>query len=253
MEQINREKRSGMIHRVKTPGGRISTIYNDMAQQNHLLIAGTTGSGKSVVLNGIIHSILVQKSYLQACIILIDPKGVELAHWKETANCIYYAQTDPEIDEVLKETIKLMDNRYKKMQAAGEKTCSKADIYLLIDELASISSNQKTSILAKLQKISQNGRPVKIHVIVTTQCPTTNVIPTAIKVNFDAILGLRTRSAQDSRNIIGENGCEKLPQHGKGYYIKPDGRFVIDIHEPSDEDINAIIEYWSNPVNYIKS
>ena len=148
---------------------------------------------------------------------------------------------------------KLMDNRYKKMQAAGEKTCSKADIYLLIDELASISSNQKTSILAKLQKISQNGRPVKIHVIVTTQCPTTNVIPTAIKVNFDAILGLRTRSAQDSRNIIGENGCEKLPQHGKGYYIKPDGRFVIDIHEPYDEDINAIIEYWSNPVNYIKS
>ena len=102
MEQINREKRSGMIHRVKTPGGRISTIYNDMAQQNHLLIAGTTGSGKSVVLNGIIHSILVQKSYLQACIILIDPKGVELAHWKETANCIYYAQTDPEIDQLLR-------------------------------------------------------------------------------------------------------------------------------------------------------
>lgn len=250
MEQINCEKRLQASRQMNIPGGRVSNLYKDMSEQNHLLIAGMTGSGKSVVLNGIIHAILARKSFLDACLILIDPKGIELAQWKNTASCIYYAQTDAEIDEVFQDTVNLIDKRLKNMQATGEKTCSKASVYVMIDELACIGNNLKTSIFLKLQKICQNGRLAKVHVIATTQCPIAKVIPTVIKSNFDALLGLHTRSAQDSRNIVGVNGCELLPPYGKGMYIKPGDKFVAIIPQIPDEDIRKVIQYWSDPVNY---
>ncbi len=249
IDQINNEKRY-RINTVRKPKGHICNQYRDMSQQTHLLIGGTTGSGKSVVINGIIHSILVEKSFFEACLILIDPKRVELSQWKTTANCIYYASDLAQILEALQLAIDMIERRYRLMQEKEEKVWHGSEIYVIIDELADIMTTMRKKAMPKIQRICQIGRAAKVHVIAATQCPISDVIPTAIKVNFDALLGLHTRSAQDSRNIIGMSGCEDLPRYGKGYYIKPEGKYLIDLPQIPDEELGLIIQYWSDPKVY---
>lgn len=173
MNQINCEKRKAI--RLKTPAGQFGIVYDDMSNQVHMLIAGTTGSGKSVVMNGIIHSILMHHSYLEACIVLIDPKRVELVQWKNTANCIYYASEPMDIIEVLQNVIGLIERRYKKMQDQGVKLWTGSDIYVFIDELADLMTTVKSQVLPLIQRICQIGRAAKVHVVAGTQCPISDV------------------------------------------------------------------------------
>ena len=95
-----------------------------------------------------------------------------------------------------------------------------------------------------MQRLAQIGRAANVHIIAATQCPLAAVIPTPIKVNFDARVALRTRSAQDSRNILGVKGCELLPRYGQGYYMTPDGLTLYNIPMQPQEDINALVKYW---------
>lgn len=240
----------GESHR--TPGGRYATIYDAMANQTHLLIAGRTGSGKSVVVNGIIHSQLVRKTCTDAQFILIDPKRVELSQWKHTPHCIFYASDEPsERLQALMIAVRIIEDRFEYMDNNRLKKYDGGDVYVIIDELADIMTTQKNDVLPLLQRIGQIGRAAKVHLIACTQCPTAQILSTQLKCNFDSILGLRTRSPQDSRNIIGIKGCEKLPDHGQGYLVTPQHEGVVDLPLIPEDDLARVADHWNNREYYV--
>lgn len=227
---------------------KIYSLYEDMLQQPHLLIAGTTGSGKSVLTNGLIYTAL-KDSPKDRQFIFIDLKRVELSDYKKLPHCIRYASEPGDIIEALNEAINITDARYKEMQRAGLKNYNGGDVYVIIDELADLMTTNKKQVMPLLQRLCQIGRAARVHVVAATQCPLREVIPTPIKVNFDARVGLRTGSAQDSRNILNITGCEKLPNpltahRAEGYYKNPNGITLYNIPMIPEEEIQKIIEYW---------
>ena len=241
---------SGEKHRI--PGGRYSILYDNMANQTHLLIAGRTGSGKSCVVNGIIHSQLVRKSSDEVQFIFIDPKRVELSQWKNIPHCIAYASDDPrERLNALSLAVRIIEHRFREMELQGIRKYNGSDILVIIDELADLLTTQKADVLPLLQRIGQIGRAAKVHLIACTQCPTAQILSTQLRCNFDSILGLRTRSPQDSRNIIGIKGCEKLPDHGQGYYITPQHETIVDLPLIPEADLDKIANHWSHREQYI--
>ena len=234
------------------PGGQFSTLYNQMANNYHLLIGGRTGSGKSTVVNGIIHSQLVQKSCNEEQFILIDPKRVELIQWKNTPHCIFYANDEPSTRiQALSLAIKIIEQRFQEMEKAHLRQYNGSTIHIIIDELADLLTTQKTDVLPLLQRIGQIGRAANVFLICCTQCPTAQILSTQLRCNFTSILGLRTRSAQDSRNIIGIKGCEKLPEFGQGYYITPKTEGIVNLPMISEQELQRVANHWTNKKRYI--
>ena len=229
----------------RSPGGAYYKLYMDMAQQPHLLIAGATGSGKSVIINGIIYTLLLRCPD-KAGLILIDPKRVELVQYKDCPHCLYYASEPDTIVKALKIALDVINNRYQRMQTAQQRKYTGSDIYVIIDELADLMTTNKREVAPLLQRIAQIGRAARVHIVAATQCPLAIVIPTQIKVNFDARVGLRTRSAQDSKNILGVNGCEQLPRYGQGFYMRPEGTQLYNIPMHTDAQINSIVNHWTS-------
>lgn len=227
----------------KTPEGSYYTLYKDMLQQPHLLIAGATGSGKSVVINGLIYTALYD-SPAKVQFIFIDPKRVELADYKPLPHTLEYASEPGEMVEALIKAMDITETRYKAMQREGVKKYSGGAVYVVIDELADLMTTDKKHVQPLIQRLCQIGRAANVHVIAATQCPLATVIPTPIKVNFDSRVALRTRSAQDSRNITGFKGCELLPRFGQGYYMTPEGFKLYNIPMQPPEDIARMIDYW---------
>ena len=230
-----------------TPGGRYSTLYLDMAHQPHLLVAGATGSGKSVVVNGIIHALLVNNSPATCRLVLIDPKRVELVQYKDLPHVLTYAAADGELVRALRQAVQLMESRFSAMQERRLKKYDGSDVYVIIDELADLMLTDKKTAQPLLQRIAQLGRAAKIHLIACTQCPLAKVIPTEIKCNLDSRVGLRTRSAQDSRNILGVAGCELLPRYGQGYYMTPEGLDRWNLPMIPETWLDEIVTYWTGP------
>lgn len=232
------------ILRGRTPSGPAYTLFADMAEQPHLLIAGATGSGKSVALNGII-STLLYRTPMHCEFILIDPKRVELVEYKHLPHTIIYASEPEEIVKALEKTVEIIEKRYRKMSSRKKKKSADSHVYVCIDELADLMTTNKKKVQPLLQRICQIGRAANVHVIACTQCPLAAVIPTPIKVNFDARLGLRTRSAQDSRNILGYAGLETLPRYGQGVYMTPEEDTLYNIPYIPDEERQRLIKWWS--------
>lgn len=231
--------------RYRTPSGQLYTLFDDMAKQPHLLIAGATGSGKSVVVNGIIYNLL-HNGPAKSGLILIDPKRVELVQYKHVPHCLRYASEPADMPQALQYAMMITENRYQAMQRNGERMYSGGDVYVIIDELADLMTTQKKAVLPLLQRLCQIGRAAKVHVIACTQCPLAKVIPTEVKVNFDARVALRTRSAQDSRNILSRAGCELLPRYGQGYYMTPEGLNLWNIPMYSESDVAAVLNWWTS-------
>lgn len=232
-----------MKKRYKTPGGTFYTLYRDMLTQPHLLVAGATGSGKSVVINGIIHTALLE-SPAKYQFVLIDPKRVELAEYRKLPHVIRYASEPAEMVQALNYTMTLTETRYKEMQRKHLRKYDGPGVYVIIDELADLMTTNRKQVQPLIQRLAQIGRAASVHIIAATQCPLSAVVPTPIKVNFDARVALRTRSGQDSRNILGIKGCELLPRYGEGYYMTPDGltRYYIPMYP--DAERQRIIKYW---------
>lgn len=226
-----------------TPGGQYYTLYRDMLEQPHLLIAGATGSGKSVVINSLIYTALLD-SPAAVQFILIDPKRVELVDYKHLPHTIKYSSEPGEMVQALEKAIEITEDRYKYMQRRRMKKYSGAALYVVIDELADLMTTNKKQVQPFIQRLCQIGRAANVHVIAATQCPLASVIPTPIKVNFDARVGLRTRSAQDSRNILGFKGCEQLPRYGQGYYMTPGELSLYNIPMIEQYQITQRINYW---------
>lgn len=227
----------------QTPSGNYYTLFKDMTQQTHLLIAGECGSGKSVVINGIITTLLYRFPD-DAGLILIDPKRVELSPYKNLPHVLRYASEPGDMLSALQYAMTLCENRYKEMERRIERKYSGGDIYVIIDEFADLMTTQKRAVAPLIQRLAQIGRAAKIRLVIATQCPLRSIIPTEIKVNFDSRVGLRTRSAQDSRNILGEPGLETLPQYGQGIYMTPTGSTLYNIPYVSEAEQNRLITWW---------
>lgn len=234
-----------------SPAGEVSNLYLDMLKQPHLMIAGATGSGKSVVINALIYAALfkfpsTRENGVQ--LILIDPQRVELSQYKALPHTIKYASEPREMVEALQYAMSLTEARYKTMQANNERKYSGGHVYVIIDEFADLMTTNKRIVQPLVQRLAQIGRAANIHIILATQCPISKVLPTEIKINFDARVGLRTRSAQDSRNILGTPGCERLPQYGQGYYMTPDGLILYNLPMIPEEELTARIKWWTDQV-----
>jgi S-DNA-T family DNA segregation ATPase FtsK/SpoIIIE len=225
---------------------RVYDIYEDMLNQTHLLIAGATGSGKSVVINGMIFNAMFNAPD-DAQFILVDPKRVELVMYRDLPHTMVYASEPHDMVKALETAIEKVDTRYKYMQRVGLRKYDGGHIYVVIDELADLMTTNKREVQPLIQRLCQIGRAANVHVIAATQCPLASIIPTAIKVNFDSRVGLRTRSAQDSRNILGETGCEKLPRYGYGYYMTAEGCKLHEIPMYSGDEIKVLVDYWTKP------
>ena len=215
----------------KTPQGSYYNLFSDMLKQPHLLVAGATGSGKSVVINGIIITAL-KDSPAAVQFIFIDPKRVELVEYKPLPHTLKYASEPGDMVQALQYAMDTTESRYRAMQARHEKNYSGGAVYVVIDELADL--------------MTTNRRAANVHIIAATQCPLSAVIPTPIKVNFDSRVGLRTRSKQDSRNVLGLPGCETLPRYGQGYYMTPAGLQLYNIPMYSPAEVQRLVDYWKH-------
>lgn len=232
----------------KTPTGRYCNLFEDMLEQPHLLVAGATGSGKSVVINGMITTLLYRlpgsRTPDMTELILIDPKRVELVAYKDLPHTIRYASEPEEMFSALQYAMEIAENRFKEMQEKRKKKYPGGDVYIVIDEFADLMTTQGRAVTPLIQRLAQIGRAAKVHIILATQTPIREVLPTKIKCNFDARVGLRTRSDQDSRNIIGKSGLERLPRFGKGYYMKPGEERFYNIPYVDDDEIDRLVKWW---------
>ena len=232
------------------PGGRVFRLYSQLADRPHLLIAGATGSGKSVTVNGIIYSLMATRTPYECNFILLDPKKVELVQYARLPHVLRYASEPDEMISALYMALKETDRRFTEMQRAGVREYTGPDLYVIIDELADLMVSQKNQALPPLQRLAQIGRAAHVHVIACTQNVMAVTIPTVLKCNFPAVLGLRTATAAQSRYLIAATGCEALPdpkKTGKGIGYLRDGadldRYELYMHP--EEEINSLINYWT--------
>lgn len=236
-----------------TPAGEYSRLYSAMLSDTHLLIAGATGSGKSTVVNGIIHAALFD-SPAKVGFFLIDPKRCELRSYKDLPHTIAYADRPAQFVPTLQAAMNICEARFADMQRKGKREYEGSDIYIIIDELMFMMTTQKREVLPLLQQIAMIGRAAKVHLIACTQSPVAAVIPTPLKCNFDSRLALRTATPQDSRNIIGVKGCEALPdpkREGKafGYYRQGAETTLYKLPKVEEAEINRLIAHWMDRRN----
>ena len=241
-----------MVREYVTPGGEYPRLYRDMLSQVHLLIAGATGSGKSTVVNGLMNTALYN-SPAAVGFILIDPKGTELREYRHLPHVIQYAQNVTDCITALKYGLQLTQVRFNYMQKRNRRMYDGSGVYIVIDELMFLLNRPQYKRVAMdlLQDILVIARAARIHVIACTQSPTAATgLPVNLRCNFDARLGLRTSTAQDSRNIIGIKGCEKFPApaqvgYAYGYYMRGADMDLYRLPPDNPIDRRRLIEYWT--------
>lgn len=220
-----------------TKGGPSRSPYDAFIECPHLLIAGSTGSGKSVIINGVIAELAKRPTRF----ILIDPKRVELKQWQPLPQCIGYADSPAGIINALQWANDEMMRRYKGMTG---KLYQGAPLYVIIDEYADLMITSRKAVTPLILRIAQLGRAAGVHLIMATQRPTSNIITGDIKVNIDYRIALHVPTKQDSRNIIGAAGAEALPMYGRALYYTPAGIQSIQIPVVPDNEIQSIIEWY---------
>lgn len=238
-----RPKRQPARREYIAPVGTPDPLYVSMLHQNHLLIAGMSGSGKSVIINGMIYAALHQTPR-ECRFILLDPKRVELCIYRNLPHTLRYAIEAGDMIHALEYALDLIEERYRSMQAAGKRKYTGAHIYVIIDEMADLMTTCKKRVTPLLQRIAQIGRAAAVSLVGATQCPLASILPTPIKCNIDSRIALHTRTRQDSRNIMDDAGAETLPRYGKAYYLTPEKTQIVTVPMVSDDDINDIVSYW---------
>lgn len=227
------------------PIGQATNLYLDILQQPHTLIAGTTGSGKSCVMNGIIYTALYS-SPSRALFVLIDPKFTELAMYKDLPHTIAYSTDPVEAHRILSNVCNLITYRYKRATAQGLKKSNEADIYIFIDELSDLILSEN-GIVDTLGKIARIGRAANVHLIAATQCPNRKTLSAEFAANCPARLGLRCRDKIESRQIIGTNEAVELPLHGEAYYQAPQflTTQLVELPYYTDSELLERVQWWT--------
>jgi S-DNA-T family DNA segregation ATPase FtsK/SpoIIIE len=231
----------------------------DLAKMPHLLIAGATGSGKSVMVNALIASLLMHATPDDVRLILMDLKRVELASYNELPHLLVPVITEPErAKAALKWTVLEMESRYRRFAGAtarniaayNESRVDPADrlpyIVIIIDELADLMMREGKNVEDPIVRLAQKARATGIHLVLATQRPSVNVVTGLIKANFPSRIAFAMASQIDSRTILDAPGAEDLIGRGDMLFQPADlprpmrlqGVFV------SDKEIRAITEYW---------
>ena len=226
-------------------------IIGDLTSMPHLLIAGTTGSGKSVCINTIIVSLLFKLSPDICKFILIDPKMLELSSYEGIPHLLTPVITDAKkATSALGWTVKEMNNRYKLMSKVGVRNIDGYNqkhklkmpyIVVVVDEMSDLMLMAGKEIENYIQKLSQMARAAGIHIIMATQRPSVDVITGTIKANFPTRVSFQVSSKIDSRTILGEQGAEQLLGKGDMLFMSAANR-IVRIHGPyiSEREIEKI-------------
>ena len=239
-------------------------ITSDLSSMPHLLIAGTTGSGKSVCINTIILSLLYKHSPDKCKFILIDPKMLELSTYEGIPHLLCPVITEAKkAASVLGWVVKEMENRYKLMTKVGVRNIdgyndkhkvSMPYIIVIVDEMSDLMLVAGKEIENYIQKLSQMARAAGIHIIMATQRPSVDVITGTIKANFPTRISFQVTSKIDSRTILGEQGAEQLLGKGDMLYMTSANK-MTRIHAPfvSESEIEKINDYLRNQAepNYV--
>ena len=229
-------------------------IVGDLNSMPHLLIAGTTGSGKSVCINTIILSLLYRHSPEKCKFILIDPKMLELSTYEGIPHLLCPVITEAKrAASVLGWVVKEMESRYKLMTRVGVRNIEGYNlkhklpmpyIVVVVDEMSDLMLVAGKEIEGYIQKLSQMARAAGIHIIMATQRPSVDVITGTIKANFPTRISFQVTSKIDSRTILGEQGAEQLLGKGDMLYMSSANK-TVRIHAPfvSENEIEKINNY----------
>ena len=228
-----------------------TSIVSDLASMPHLLIAGTTGSGKSVCINTIILSLLYRHTPDKCKFILIDPKMLELSTYEGVPHLLCPVITEAKkAASVLGWVVKEMESRYRLMTKEGVRNIDGYNskhklpmpyIVVVVDEMSDLMLVAGKEIENYIQKLSQMARAAGIHIIMATQRPSVDVITGTIKANFPTRISFQVTSKIDSRTILGEQGAEQLLGKGDMLYMSSANK-IVRIHAPfvSDNEIEKI-------------
>jgi S-DNA-T family DNA segregation ATPase FtsK/SpoIIIE len=245
---------------------------SDLAQMPHLLIAGSTGTGKSVFLNSLILSMLYKATPDELKLVMVDPKRLELGLYEDIPHLLAPVVTDPKVaSNVLRNATREMESRLKLLAARGvrnidqyNRTFQKGQslslfddaensehkplpyIVIVIDELADLMMVDTSNVEESITRLAQMARAVGIHLILATQRPSVDVITGLIKANFPARISFRVASKVDSRTILDANGSESLLGRGDMLYLPAGSARLNRMHGPfvTEDEITAVCDHW---------
>jgi S-DNA-T family DNA segregation ATPase FtsK/SpoIIIE len=253
----------------KDINGRIVTA--DLAGMPHLLIAGSTGAGKSVAINAMIMSILYKATPDQVRLILVDPKRLELGNYEGVPHLYTPIITEPKLAaNALRNAVREMERRLKLLASKGVRNIDQYNklfdqgdtpslfdeaaeddkpipyIVIIIDELADLMMLDSSNVEESITRLAQMARAVGIHLVLATQRPSVDVITGLIKANFPARVSFRVATKVDSRTILDANGAEALLGKGDMLYLPSGSARVHRLHAPfvTEKEIAAVVEFW---------
>ncbi len=252
----------------KDINGRIAAA--DLAGMPHLLIAGSTGTGKSVAINAMIMSILYKSTPDEVRLVLVDPKRLELGNYEGVPHLYTPIITEPKLAaNALRNAVREMERRLKLLAAKGVRKIdsynrlfddtlslfseqSNADdgplpyIVIIIDELADLMMLDGHNVEESITRLAQMARAVGIHLVLATQRPSVDVITGLIKANFPSRVSFRVATKVDSRTILDANGAESLLGRGDMLYLPSGSARVHRLHAPyvTEKEIAAVVEFW---------
>ncbi|MDD6224615.1 MAG: DNA translocase FtsK [bacterium] len=244
-----------------------NSIFCEIDKTPHLLVAGATGSGKSVCINCIIASILMRTKPTEVKLVLVDPKKVELSMYNGIPHLLIPVVTDPrKANDALKRIVREMEDRYEKFSSTGVKNITtyndwvekqnegKADeeklnrmhyIVVIVDELADLMLVASKEVEDSIMRITQMARAAGIHLIVATQRPSTDVITGVVKANIPSRISFAVSSSIDSRTILDQTGAEKLLGKGDMLFLPMGENDPVRVQGAyvSDEDLEKIVNH----------
>lgn len=215
----------------------------------HLLIGGTTGSGKSVILNGLMHTALALYGPGDMSFILIDPKLVELAPYERIPHTLRYETEPEEILNLLRQVYDFMMDRYAEMKRTGIKKYNGTKLVIIVDELSDLlTSNKGREIKTELIRLLQKGRAANIMLILATQSPARRILSAELVLNIPNRLALYCDTAIESKQIIGEKGAEELGYRDGTCLYKEPGKHVEKLSGVPvipEQDLTERIAWWA--------
>jgi S-DNA-T family DNA segregation ATPase FtsK/SpoIIIE len=252
----------------KDINGRLLTT--EMNNMPHLLIAGSTGSGKSVAINAFIMSLLYKSTPDQVRLILVDPKRVELTNYEGVPHLYTPIISEPKLaSNALRNAVREMEHRLKLLAQKGVRNIDQYNrlfedgytpslfedgteekplpyIVIIVDELADLMMVDGANVEESITRLAQMARAIGIHLILATQRPSVDVITGLIKANFPARMSFRVATKIDSRTILDANGAESLLGRGDMLYLPSGSSRVLRVHAPfvTEKEIASTVEFW---------
>ena len=251
----------------KDINGRI--VVADLASMPHVLIAGSTGSGKSVAINAMIMSLLYRTTPSQVRLILVDPKRVELGMYEGVPHLFTPIITEAKLAaNVLRNAVREMERRLKLLASRSVRNIDQYNklfegsmaslfddgepeeplpyIVIIIDELADLMMLDRSNVEESITRLAQMARAVGIHLVLATQRPSVDVITGLIKANVPTRISFRLATKVDSRTILDTNGAEALLGRGDMLFLPPGTSRLVRLHAPyvSEKETAAVVQFW---------